>query len=156
MNKLNGGYVMVNGSSSTLQADLKKAYETGRPVLYYKDNKAYYADVKKKGDKYFAYCTTYDHPLLVEGTNGDNETFSIPFHCNVLNYEEIEYSDLTRYLEFTLCETDENDFNGSSYEILYGQFGMGLTHPVYKAPDNAVKYDDFNFDGATDATITNF
>lgn len=67
MNKLNGGYIMIDGASSTLQADLKKAYETGRPVLYYESNKAYYARVMKEDNLYYVYkLNDYAKNYLIE------------------------------------------------------------------------------------------
>lgn len=75
MNKLNGGYIMINAASSTLQADLKTAYETGRPVLYYDaTGKAEYATIAKRGDAYYVFKTNdYPKKYVIEITFEDGD-----------------------------------------------------------------------------------
>lgn len=105
MNKLNGGYIMIDATSSTLQADLKTAYETGRPVLYYENDKAQYATIVKKGDAYYVFkVNDYAKKYSIEMTFEDGD---IPSTDTV--YFEILTKNNLLYMNSEVAE-DAQDF----------------------------------------------
>ena len=148
MNKLNGGYIMIDGTSSTLQADLKKAYETGRPVLWYENDKSVYVKIEQIGYKYYAKDTNFKYQIGVSGTNADNKEFNICFYTNIRNYKDIDTNVLAQSY-FTIVNTDENTFDEQSYETITGFIENNRVMFVYEAPSNAVKYLLFAINNST-------
>lgn len=155
MNKLNGGYIMIDGSSSTLQADLQKAYESTRPVLFYKDGAVYYANIKKANNKYFAYTSNYKKSISITGTDENSNEFQIPVYTDILNWQDITYADIS-YLSFTLFPTDENQYGENTYEVLSGELVGYDATMVHKGQNSAVEYDLYSIENATSVTIEDF
>ena len=76
MNKLNGGYIMIDAESSTLQADLKKAYESGRPVLYYENGKSVFGSVTITDNTYvFVSSVLYHRAFEVKNTTDGYDVY---------------------------------------------------------------------------------
>lgn len=122
MNKLNGGYIMIDGTSTTLQADLKTAYETGRPVLYYDaTGKAEYATITKKDNIYYVYkitdiAKTYTIDVVL-GDGGD-----LPENSKIRII-------LTTTDDLLYMNTDDPDTAQSNMETLGGYMEMAKIEP---------------------------
>ena len=122
MNKLNGGYIMIDGASSTLQADLQKAYESGKPVLYYENGKSEFVTIVKLNNKYFA-IGSLSKTYHANGYEGDTLTRMFVFNTYVKNYLDIEIDDLGNLFANGsangMLYSDEFTTQDNTYEVFY-------------------------------------
>ena len=106
MNYLNGGYVMIKHNAT--QTELKNAYESKKPVVYYDaTGKAEYATIVKKADAYYVFkVNEYAKKYSIEITFDD--TGDIPSTDTV--YMELITKNNLLYLNSDVAEDAQELF----------------------------------------------
>lgn len=156
MNKLNGGYIMIDGSSSTLQADLKIAYETGRPVLYYDENgKSEFVKIYKFSNTKYGILSLEQKGYNLSGKDANEDNFYFAVSSNIINLDEIGY-DLIVSSGITLViePSDETSYGGEDLNAFGGSIS-GEGGILYCQPTSGtdVSYRVLDFLDATDVVI---
>ncbi len=153
MNKLNGGYIMIDGTSATLQADLKIAYETGKPVLYYENGKAEFATIKKGANKYIVFAGVNNY-IELTGTDQNDDEFFLYLDCNIRNKQDLSLeciSDMGVVIQ--MGSGEDTSYAGELINAIGGLFFGSGGIITSKGSNNNVQYTDFDL---TDATNVQF
>lgn len=154
MNYMNGGYVMIDLQSITLQTDLQKAYELHKPIVVYLGNKqANYARVQKIGSKYFAICDRQYWTITASGKDENDAEFSFVLGTDIMNYKDIIGETLLNHA-FTFAKTDETIIGGNNVDVLTGKLDWGSGFVINMGTSNNAEYIIVDINGATDITIS--
>lgn len=152
MNKLNGGYTMLEYKTGQVnQTLLKQIYDANKPVLVFAYNKIFGGYIEKIENKYFIQLYENFQTFSISGEY-DGDDFQIWLKTSILNVEDIDV-DVVKKIECDLAITDETAIAGQTYEVLGGYYREYTGVIIHKDADNNVAYYEFDLTDATNVVI---